>query len=487
MAYGYSLSISTSESSPNNNNNTTQIKVTVKANRAGTGAFGFNATTLKVTLEGEGTKNITVDSYDFRNASTITLGTVTFTVHHDDDGGGKRTVSASWASGNSYINGGSALTASKEITLQTIPRASDFSLSGSQLGSAVTVTIDRKSASFTHLVEYKFEDSSWATAASAAGASCSFTPSLSLGSQIPNTLSGILTVRVTTKNGSSTVGSAVEHTVTLSLPASVVPSAPSITLERQDNGVPSGWGVYVQNYTKVKISAASNGSYGSTIKSYSINCDGLNGSNGTVFGPFSSPGKKTVKVTVTDSRGRTNESTQEFTVYEYYNPSISIVSAARCDSTGTVTTSGTYLKITINFSYASVNGKNTVSRNANCNGVIDTSFASGTSFVLACNIATTSSYVLTASIEDALGNDRSVSVVIPTDVVLEHVKLNGLGIAFGGYSTKDNAVQFYWAIFDKNQEELDSKSIPRVLSVTDSYVEIGNYDEWVERGKPYAL
>ena len=40
---------------------------------------------------------------------------------------------------------------------------------------------------------------------------------------------------------------------------------------------------------------------------------------------------------------------------------------------------------------------------------------------------------------------------------------------------------------DVNGREIDGGAFAYVLSVTDSYVEIGNEDEWVARGRPRGL
>lgn len=321
----------------------------------------------------------------------------------------------------------------------TIARASGISgLSGSQLGSSVSVTIDRK-ASFTHKVEYSFAGSSWATVSSNAETSASFTPPVSLSAQVPNGTSGALTVRVTTYNGSTQIGSSVTRSINLSIPSSVAPSLSSVTANRVDNDVPSGWGLYVKGISQVQISASgASGSYGSTIQSYSISGPGLttSSSSGT-SSTLSSTGMLTYTCTVTDSRGRNASKSVSISVVDYSPPSIS-VSAERCTSDGTVSANGTYLKVKVDFSYASVSGKNSISsKSCGCNGVSNTSFSSGTAFILSANCSIGSQYPLTASVKDAIGNTASMSVTIPTAYRILNVKKNKKGIAIGKFSEKD--------------------------------------------------
>ena len=324
-------------------------------------------------------------------------------------------------------------------TCTTIARASSISgLSGNQLGSGVSVTIDRKSTSFTHKVEYKFVNSGWTTVSSNAATSCSFTPPVSLASQIPSAISGALTVRVTTYNGSTQIGDAVTKSINLSVPSNIVPSLSGLSATRIDNSVPSSWGVYVKGISQVKITASgASGSYGSTISGYSISGPGLytNSSSGT-SAQLSSTGTLTYTCTVTDSRGRTASKSVSITVVDYSYPSISM-SVERCKSDGTKDTSGTYLRVVINYEIASVSGKNSIaSKSCSCNGVSNSSFASGTAFVLAANCSIGSHYAVNASIRDGLGRTASASAEVSTAYRVLNVNKNKDGVAIGKFSEK---------------------------------------------------
>lgn len=437
-----SFTFSWQEVSQSVENNSTTISYKVVATVSPSGYYR-TAYARRLIINGVTIANVNGSSSNgvrINNNTTLFSGQVT--IAHNDDG--KKSFSASLGvSIGTYGTTSYNCNGSGSWSLDQIARASDFTLSGSQLGSTVTVTIDRKSTSFTHLVEYSFQGSAWTTASSAATTSASFVPPLSLGSQIPNNTSGTLSVRVTTKNGSTTIGSSITKTITLSLPSSVIPSAPSISLVRQDNGVPSGWGVYVKGYSKVQVNASSSGSYGSTIKSYAVNCDGMGGSSGSVFGPFNSAGLKNVTVTVTDSRGRTNSNSISFTVEDYFNPSIS-ATAQRCTSSGTVSTSGTYLRVVVTYSFASVANHNTITKNASCNGETNTSFESGQVFILAANVDPAQTYTLTVSIEDGLGNSDEIEISIPTDIRAINVMLSKKGVAFGGFATEEEIIKCYW-------------------------------------------
>lgn len=410
-------------------------------------------------------------AYSKSGAGNIFSKTKDITVSHNADGTFPgRSVSFST---NDYIMGNKS--GSGTISgVTTIPRSSSISsISGSSLGSSVTVNISRASTSFTHKVEYSFAGSSYTTATSSAATSATFTPSLSLANHIPNATSGTLTVRVTTYSGSTQIGNAVTKTQTLSLPGSVLPTLSGVTLTRVDNGVPSSWGVYVQGYSKVTATiAGASGIYGSSISGYSLSGAGYrSSSNSLTTGVLNSTGTFSFSGYVTDSRGRSSSSmtSAQFVVYEYFPPSIS-VSAQRCTSDGTISSSGTYLKVHCTYSYASVNGKNTISRSVTCNSVSNTTFSSGTSFIMNANCAIGSSYTLTAEITDGLGNSSTVTAFIPTAERVMNVKSNGKGVAFGGFSTKENTLQCYWDLEVNNYKVATLDSVYPVGSIYISVV-----------------
>ena len=222
------------------------------------------------TITIDGTKQ-TFSSPSISSKGTHLLGTLTQTVNHAGDGSKSLSISVVFhieatLSGVYY----STITASANIALDSIPRASGISMSAGTLGSAATITISRASSSFTHTITYKFGSAAGTIAAKTSETSVSWTPALTLGNQIPNTTSGTATLTCTTYNGSTSIGSK-SITVKLNLPASVVPTITSLTATRVDGDVPSAWGIYVQTKSKAALSInGASGSYGSAIASYAL-------------------------------------------------------------------------------------------------------------------------------------------------------------------------------------------------------------------------
>ena len=287
------------------------------------------------------------------NSNTVVI-TYTRTVSHNADG--TKSLVLDFSGGIS----GTTLTSidcQGTITLDTIPRASSFSIPSSvNMGSSLAVSITRASSGFTHDVKLTFNGQT--VSASNVGTSATLAVPIGWASQIPNATSGTGTVTVTTKNGSTTIGTTSKN-ITVAVPSSVVPTLTLAT------ALVTGYsGLYLQGVSKCKLTGTAAGVYGSTIKSISYSGAGYTGS-GTTYttGVLNVTGDITFTATATDSRGRTVTKTAKITVIAYSKPSISNYRAQRCNSGGTLQVDGTYLSVRATFSCASVNGKNAVSCN----------------------------------------------------------------------------------------------------------------------------
>lgn len=307
----------------------------------------------------------TFSSPAISSTGTHLLGTVSQTVSHASDGSKSLAISAVFniratLSGTYY----GSITASANITLDSIPRASSVFAPNGTMGTALTLSIARASSSFTHTMTYAFGNTSGTIATKTTSTSVSWTPPLSLVSQIPNTTSGVCTITCTTYNGNTSVGSKT-CTLTLTVPASVKPTITSLTAARIDGDVPSSWGIYVQTKSKAKLTInGAAGSYGSIIKSYSIRGGGYSGTASTLTTGFlNTSGTITFTATVTDSRGRVSAAaTVSITVTAYSPPYFGSVLSQRCLSNGTLDDDGTYIRGQASYGYSACGNKNTVTR-----------------------------------------------------------------------------------------------------------------------------
>lgn len=440
---GRSVTLSWSIKSQSIEGNYTDINWTLSGSGSASGWIMSGA--FKATINGTVVYQTTSDNRIQLRADT-TVATGTLRISHSSDGTKSFTLSVE-AGVYTYAV---SVTASGTHTLNTIPRASTVSAAGANLGSVTTISITRASASFTHTLTYSFGSATGTITTKASSTSVSWTPPLTLGNQIPNAVSGTCTITCDTYSGTTKVGTKT-CTLTLTVPTSVKPSITSLTAVRVNGDVPPAWGIFVQTKSKVTLTInGAAGSYGSTIKSYSISGGGYSGTSASLTTGFlNSSGTITFSATVTDSRGRTsNAATVSITVEGYKAPTFSSYSSQRCTSAGTASDEGTYVRGAVQYTYASCGGKNTISKavyyravgasawiNANVN------FGSGTAFTFGGgNISAEKSYEIKYTLTDAFSTISVVDIVSTAAVVMDFKK-GGLGVAVGKVSETNNCFE----------------------------------------------
>ena len=335
-------------------NNTSKVRIKWTSQQTGSSyndAPG-NKAYYYITING-GTRTEHTLAFTLPQNTTKTILDTTITVNHNPDGTGSVKVDT-WM--DTEISAG-VIEQTKTLTLDTIPRASVVSAPKTGiLGSALKVEIDRKSASFTDKLYYKVGSKSEVQITEYDGKlTYNWTPPVSLATNAPNSTKLTVTLITKTYNGSTYVGRS-ECVVELSIPTSV---APTLSVALSDPyGLSATYGGYVQLRSKIKVELTAAGSYGSTIKSYSIkvgNFYAATTSSGTTD-YLPSSGDVDVVCSVTDSRGRTTTTTQPVTVLPYSKPTISAISAARCNQDGSANRSGAYGKVTFSAAITQLSG-----------------------------------------------------------------------------------------------------------------------------------
>lgn len=355
-----SLSISTSQGTQSVANNTTQL--TVNVNISWTyGSYDHYGSSKYVTINGKTYYFSSVKINPNRTTSgTQTLYSATVTIPHNADG--TKTVSI-YASVTTATSSGT-VTASRSVTLTTIPRATTPSLSASSvaLGSAVTISTPRASSAFTHSLHYRIGSGSWVAIATNVGTSYSWPVPKSIANSFPSATSGSLTIRCITYSGKTQIGDAKTVTLTITIPntAELKPTVGTVSISEAVQAVTTAFGSrYVQGLSQLNVSISASGAYSSTIRSYSTSVDGVT-YNSAIFksNVINASGTLSVTVTVSDSRGRTASKTVNISVIAYKPPAITGMSYQQCNADGTANPTGTSTKITITGQVSSVSSQN---------------------------------------------------------------------------------------------------------------------------------
>lgn len=430
--------------------NTSNVSVRAYLQSGGS-SYTINSSAVKY-----GTMHINGTDYSFSFYCSLSgnekkeIYSQTVNIPHNSDGTKSFWMSVSGNIGISFSSGKvNTISTSGTGTLDTIPRTSSFSLSTSTatLGSTtVTINISRASTSFTHNVYFVYGNQTVGISSNAT-TSCSFVPNISLSSQTPNGTQGWGTIYVETYSGGTHIGT-TSAGLTCYVPASVKPSFTNLGAEVVAAGADTSFG-YVQGKSKCKLSIwGAAGSYGSTITQCVITGLGSTWYEWQITtGILYTTGSVTFSAYIVDSRGRTSDTkTVTISVAAYSSPVISSFSAQRCNSAGTVTDSGTYMKVSGSYSYNTLGGKNSISskleyRLGNGGWTNLGALSNGATVVKGSGgIATTNTYDVRLTVSDALTSINRIVTIRPQFATLDF-KAGGTGIAIGKMATSNNLLE----------------------------------------------
>lgn len=461
MSGNYKLRVDWS-ATQNVGNNTSKITATMYLVQAS--SWGLNIGTRadnKTTINGTA---YTWASPAISNGGgkTTKLGTVTTgNIAHNADGTKSVTISAVFEL-NATISGTyrDTITASKTVTLNTIPRATKPTLSASSvnMGGSVTINLPRASASFTHNLTYSLVTGNLSgsggvaevyngTITTGAGASYAWTVP-DLASYLPNDTQATAIIDCVTKNGSATVGTKTVY-LTVKVPASVVPPAPTLATSEATAKLAAQFGAYVQGKTKLAVSVAATGIKGSTVKEIQTTLNGKT-YKGSSFTTDTVSLSGSVKLTskVKDSRGRWSATkTTTVTVLPYSAPQVQALLARRVNAAGTADEQGEYIAVQYRYSVSALGNKNTATAKLEWKKSIDDTWATLlTNTALSANTTAKPStptfsidaqYDVRLTVTDWFGTSRKYTTTLPSGAVILDLLANGKGLCIGGVSEQE--------------------------------------------------
>jgi hypothetical protein len=422
-------------------NNTSTVTWTLKLVSTSDGAISSTAQkSWWVNVNGsyyEGTNSVAIG-----NNSTKVLASGVTTIKHADDGTKSFSYSFSQYFGITFSGSSiGSISGSGSGTLDTIPRASDFTVAEGTLGVAQTITITRKSTAFTHGLTYSCGGvktqliCAWNTTAE----SVTFTPPVDLAWQAVNGNKVWVDIHLQTYYPDGTpIGNTITKGVWMTIPASV---APTCTVSVSDpTGYAAKYGAYVQGQSKLTIKVTPQPSHGSAITAYTVTADGNTYTTADVTTPvIQGTGTLTVNASVKDTRGRTGSASAGITVLPYTAPVITMLKVHRCNADGTENDRGLYGKVTYSYAIDSLSGKNGMSGFIQYKKTTETEYTSialptaftasnGTYIFAADDGSTYDVQLLIADGFISVGHRTTLS----TAYTLIHFSPTGKGITFGG-------------------------------------------------------
>lgn len=461
--------------------NTSTNKSTVTA------ALYYKRNNSGYTTSGTGTFSITINGVKTSATKTLTITEgswvkaveATVTVAHNTDGTKNIGISATGSIPDTSL---SSTSVSGTVKLDTIPRASTIDslyCATKYFNGKMTYKYTPKSASYYNCCNIALNLDGAYTAVKTVNlgkqSASQQTATVTLSedelsiiyNKLPSATKGTLrfTFRTYSDSGYSTqVGDANQKEITLYIP-NISATQPTATMAVSPvSSLSSPFdALYIKGRTKVDVNFNdAEGKYGASVVSYKVSILGKTYGSPYTSEYITTDGTVAVTGTITDSRGYSRTYTQNVTFIAYANPRIipasgeSEIVCARCDSSGTLSESGTYLKIKAKRSYSKVvsgTQKNFCSIRyrykpeggsySSWTTILADSATSDevtTGALLSGNLQQTSTYVVQVGVVDTLGETDYTSITIPTDKVYMHRagSLNSLGI--GKYVTEENTV-----------------------------------------------
>lgn len=463
------------------------------------GTWAYSMTINGKTFSGTVKKDVLLD--------WVLLATVSVSdIAHNDDGTKSITVSGSVTAPSTSVAAGQKTSGSGTFTLDTVPRASAIESAGNvTLGNACNVKWVPASASFRYRL--KFAIGNWSGTTDAIHPNKKsmhtydgYTLPMDAANQIPGK-TGTMTVTLYTYSdaaGTKQVGSASSETFTVTVPETdetrptvkTMAVSPVSTLSAPYNGL------YLQGHSKVKATLEFETKFNATVAATSITVEGITYEAPYETAILNKPGKVSVKATVKDSRGYYGTNYIELEVIPYSKPYVKAMSGqsnvvvGRCDASGNMTDSGTYLKIKaktvfskvisdgvqynygkLKYRYRKEGGSFSVwqtildYKTDGSDDVITPPLLNGALDIKA-------NYQVQVIATDELYDSEPVTISVPSDDVYMDRPAGGKSMGLGGYSTGDGNLDVYWktkargglSLFDATGTEISLNStmpIPR--------------------------
>ena len=367
MAVSQSLTLT--QKSQDISANSSSVRILWQSTQTGDSWNGYKRTAKYYISKNGGAETEYTVEYTLPKKTTQTILDITVSVPHKSDGTGSISV-RTWM--DTGISSG-AIEKTQTLTLTAIPRLSTMTVTNGTLGEGQKITVTQKNSSFTHSIRYSCGAYSGYIKADGTSSTneymysnCSlglWTPPLDFANEAPDKESVSVSFKITTYKNAQAIGSE-QITASFAIPSNIKPPV-AITVE-DINGYKDHFGNYIQAWSKLRVVINTYGSYSAWIRSYKLEVDGASYTSGTRDGNYitidtsviKNSGTLPLKVTVTDSRGRSTVADSSISVLAYAFPKITSIAAYRSDANGNSAASGAYLTVRFSSTIYSLNSKN---------------------------------------------------------------------------------------------------------------------------------
>lgn len=437
------------------NTSTVNFSLTLIKN-SGTGLWNNDSCSWNINING--TSYSGTFTYDFRSYSSLTLkGSTNQTITHDSDGSKKIAVSASVNMDNTpYVY---TMSPSGELTLTTIPRASDVTVSNYSITNttgSLSATITSK-ANFYHRWRWQMNSgtwSSWTNKGLISTTSSTVTvANTTLLAQLPTATSGSFNIEVATYSDSGYANLVGTKSATCTVSVNTSNIKPSVSLGNIGlNSTPIS-GYAVAGYSKVQSAWTTTNSSGATsvttyftVSTGSLATTSSTSTSGTVVSNVIPSNASNYTLTIyayaKDSRGAVGATvSKSITVYGYQPPTANLTAYRTSSSSSTSEDgAGTYAYVTFSGAVrSSVNSQNTIqSTTCTYSGSISGTATNGGHYALADTQTVTFTLTVRDKVTSSTAQKTINTATYPLDLYDNGSGTVGVGfgaVAVGGRVT----------------------------------------------------
>lgn len=437
--------------------------------------------------------------YQYTNGKWQQLTAELKNINHNDDGSKSIDILLDNFELISIISGNTQVSNyDKEwtIKLADIPRAANIdSATDVILGSPCIIKWIAKTLSYYYKIRLEIGDWYWESNAGDIPKTDNLsytyiTPNLTLdiANQIPNDVSGVLTVYLYTYSDvecTKQISTRTSKSIIVTIPDTIVPVLNSLELSLlNENTQLSQWNMAVLGKTSIQLSAKAEGSYGSTISTFIISGDYNAEVNSEdllkviTFNEIITGGQKQFHVQAIDSRGRASNllSSEEVFFFAHKEPQIIYVDIGRNE------TDNTQIIAKMNWNYSYLGGRNYADARFFYKKTDDSEWQEYIGVVIQDspivieNCLEDNSYNFKLTIVDRLGTYVEEIIFVPTVDVTIDLRAGGKGIGFGKICESDNFEVNMGTIFMKDIYIQIDPTTKEMIVLSDYIKQIVNAD-----------
>ena len=432
-SYTTRLTVTETATDTATNTSTVNFSLTLIKN-SGTGLWNNNSCSWSINING--TSYSGTFTYDFRNYSSLTLkGSTNQTITHNGDGTKSISVSASVNMDNTpYVY---TMSPSGTLTLTTIPRASDVTVSNYSIANttgSISATITSK-ANFYHKWRWKLGSGSWSSWTNkgliSTTSSTVTVANTTLLAQLPTATSGSFNIEVATYSDSGYSNHVGTKSATCTVSVNTSNIKPSVSLGNIGLNSSPISGYAVAGYSKVQSAWTTTNSSGATsvttyftVSTGSLATTSSSSTSGTVVSNVIPSNTSNYTLTIyayaKDSRGAVGSTvSKSITVYGYQPPTANLTAYRTSSSSSTSEDgAGTYAYVTFSGAVrSSVNSQNTIqSTVCTYSGSISGTATNGGHYALADTQTVTFTLTVTDKVTSSTASVTIATASYPLDL-----------------------------------------------------------------------